>query len=354
MNFESELKKQGIEVITQIDTIVSNSIAINVARRIAESFPELDLNENILFERLSKLNMYKAKIPDGMAEASYFYKNNSIYFNEHIDYNDLEEFAIHECIHYLQEIKDSNNKLIRMGLEGLALNEAATQYTASFIIGVEPDFEKYYDITLYTPSPSYYPLECALLNQIIYFTGNDVLFKSTLFSTDDFKNKIVELTSLRTYQLLQNNFDKLLNAEENVIKINSRISLLADGDSKIGKLTYKLNKSKKNVDKIFFKIQNMIIQDFFDSGFDKISNLEDLENFRHKIYKFSDIIAITNSYNFFDNYYIQSMNKLEHKCNILENGGIETALATNSKNLFVNLFHKLTAFIFRKENEKAD
>ena len=60
--------------------------------------------------------MYKAKMPEGMAEANYFYKNTSIYFNEHIQDEDLEEFAIHECIHYLQEVKDKRNYLRRMGL----------------------------------------------------------------------------------------------------------------------------------------------------------------------------------------------------------------------------------------------
>ena len=29
---------------------------------------------------------------------------------------DLEEFAIHECIHFLQEVKDSNGRIKKMGL----------------------------------------------------------------------------------------------------------------------------------------------------------------------------------------------------------------------------------------------
>ena len=42
--------------------------------------------------------------------------SSSIYFNSHISNEDLEEFAIHECLHFLQEIKDDNNHLKRMGL----------------------------------------------------------------------------------------------------------------------------------------------------------------------------------------------------------------------------------------------
>ena len=116
MSIETELKKDGIEVIEKLDTLKINSIAMNVSLKLCETFPEYNLNQNELFIKLSRLNMYKAKMPEGMAEANYFYKNTSIYFNEHIQDEDLEEFAIHECIHYLQEIKDKRNYLLRMGL----------------------------------------------------------------------------------------------------------------------------------------------------------------------------------------------------------------------------------------------
>ena len=41
-----------------------------------------------------------------MAEANYFYKNSSIYFKEGVPLEELEKFAIHEFIHYIQEVKD--------------------------------------------------------------------------------------------------------------------------------------------------------------------------------------------------------------------------------------------------------
>ena len=356
MNIESDLKKDGIEVIFQIDTLVVNSIAKNVAQRIVESFPDLGLDESELFRKFARLNMYKANFPDGMAEASYYYQNKSIYFNEYIDYHDLEEFAIHECIHYIQERIDEFGKLQRMGLSnytkskviGLSLNEAAVQYSASLVIGVEPDFEKYYDINLFTPSPSYYPLECALLNQILYFTGKTELFKSTFFSTDEFRDKVISLTSEDTYEKIQNNFDKLLDLEEKAIKISAKINNLSDGSTKYAGLTNKLDKSKKKIANMYFKIQNLIIEDFFGCDFNRISDLETLENFRHKLDDFSKIIGTAENYTFFDNYYTETMNKLEHKTNILENGGIETALAVESKKSFFPWIHKLFNLIFKK------
>ena len=45
------------------------------------------------------------------------------------------------------------------------------------------------------------------------------------------------------------------------------------------------------------------------------------------------------------------MNKLEHKCNILENGGTETALETKSNSLLLNIFSKIKK-LFIKKNVK--
>ena len=349
MSLESDLKKEGIEAIKPIDKLISNSIAQNVSRRIIETFPNYDFTTDEIYNKLSHLNMYRAKMTERMAEASYYYKNTSIYFNEQIDTEDLEEFAIHECIHYLQERKDSQNNLIRMGLctykkgkpTALGLNEAAVQFISSHIIGIEPNFEKYYNITLYTPSPSYYPLECSLLNEILYFTGTDILFKSTLFSNDDFKNLIIKKTSESTYGKIISSFDFLIKLEENLIKQNNKTASLENGDSRIESFNSKSNKLKHKILNTYISTQNLIIKEFFENEFNKISNLEELENFRHKIYKFSDIIGTIEQYKFFDLFYVEMMNKLEHKCNILENGKTETAIAKTTHNFIFEFFKRL-------------
>ncbi len=352
MSLESDLKKEGIEVIEPIDKLITNSIVQNVSRRIIETFPNYNFTRAEICDKLSQLNMYRAKMAEGMAEASYYYKNTSIYFNEHINTEDLEEFAIHECIHYLQEVKDSKNNLLKMGLcnyknkkpAASGLNEAAVQYISSRIIGIEPDFEKYYNITLYTPSPSYYPLECSLLNEILYFTGSEVLFKSTLFSNDDFKNLVIKKSSEKIYNKLISSFDSLIKLEEHLIKQTNKISSLENGDSRITSFSNKFSKLKQKISNTYISTQNLIIKEFFENEFNQISNLEELENFRHKIYKFSDILGTVENYSFFDCFYVEMMNKLEHKCNILENGGIETAMAKKTHNYIFEFFKKLFKF----------
>ena len=226
MSVESDLKKDGIEVIKKLDTLRVNSIARTVSNSLCETFPDFNLNQNDLFIKLSRLDMYIAKMPEGMAEANYFYKNTSIYFNDHIADEDLEEFAIHECIHYIQEIKDKRNYLLRMGLcdytefriYGLGLNEAAVQLMASKVLAIPKEYVKYFNITFETTSPSYYPLECCLVSQLAYLIGEDVLFESTINSNDNFKNKFIESTSIKTFLCVQSALDSILYAEEDIIK----------------------------------------------------------------------------------------------------------------------------------------
>ena len=103
MGIESNLRKEGIKVIEELDKIKVNTIAKNVAQKIVVAFPELDLKLGELFIKLSQLKMYYAEVPKGFSEANYFYKNTSIYFNKEVPIDKIENYAIHECIHYLQE-----------------------------------------------------------------------------------------------------------------------------------------------------------------------------------------------------------------------------------------------------------
>ena len=351
MSIKTDLKKEGIEVIYQLDKNLVKSITRNIAHKLVEAFPDFYLDEDNIIHKFSKLNMFKASMPDGMAEANYFYKNTSIYFNKHINDEDLEEFAIHECLHYFQEIKDGN-KLIRMGLDGLGLNEAAVQYISSKIIGIKPDFEKYYGITLFTPSPSYYPIECALLNEIIYFTGEEILFKSTLFSNDDFKDEIISYTSKTIYNKIKKSFDIILKLEENIIRLNNEISLLEDGNEKFTVLIKKINRYKEKISLNFINTQNLIIKNFFDYEFNQIKNLEELDNYRRRLDKFKNIIGTIPDYEFFDNYYLLLMNKLEHKSNVLENDNIETALKDKKENKFISILKMLKNIFSKNSSDK--
>ena len=57
MSVESDLKKDGIEVIKKLDTLRVNSIAKTVSNSLCETFPDFNLNQNDLFIKLSRLKI---------------------------------------------------------------------------------------------------------------------------------------------------------------------------------------------------------------------------------------------------------------------------------------------------------
>ncbi len=358
MSIESDLRKDGIQVTEKLDISIVNNIAESIANKLCSTFPEFNLNSTDLFLRLSRIDMYKAKMPNGMSEANYFYKNSSIYFNEDIPNEDLEEFAIHECIHYLQEIKDEKNSLIKLGqcdftefkVYGMGLNEAAVQLMTSKIIGIQKDSVKYYGINFSTTSPSYYPVECALVEQMAYLVGYNTLFESTLFSTNEFKEKFASSTSEKVFLAIQNAIDTILYAEEDIIKLNNKLQEIDDRNKKTDNIIKKIDKNKEKIALTFLRTQNLIISSYFDAEFNKIFNLDKLENYRNKLTKFKDYIGTAEGYTFYNDYYINKMEDLEEKYNILENGGLETAIykIESKENKFLKFLHTIKNFFLKK------
>ncbi|MCI8699761.1 MAG: hypothetical protein HFJ47_00265 [Clostridia bacterium] len=356
MSIESDLKKDGIKVIDKLDELVVNTIARNIAQKLVATFPQIHFDETNLYIKLSRIHMYTADMPNGMAEANYFYKNSSIYFNNQIDVQDLEDFAIHECIHHIQEIKDKNNKLLRMGLctfthlkpFGMGLNEAAVQYITSKVIGIKPDYVKYYGIDMRTSSPCYYPVECNLLEQINFLLGEESTLDSTFHSNNHFRNLFESTFSKKVYEAVVNSFDYILNCEEKIIIQNNLLQEIDEHTKKVDKIINQINILKEQISTTYMRTQNLIFTTYFDNTFNQISDLEGLDNFRRKLDEYRNYIGRANGYYYFDNYYTEKMCALEHKCNILENGGLETAIEKSSVNKIVAIFNKIKEFFFKE------
>lgn len=352
MGTNSRLKKEGIEIVEQLDTLKVNTIAINIASKLCLAFPEHNLSKSDLFTSISRLNMFIAKMPSDSSGAKYFYKNNSIYFNQETDLDEMAKLAMHECIHFIQELKDSNNNLIRMGLyncsfnTGLGINEAAVQLMASEANMCSSTSETYYNVSLNTISPNYYPLECALVNQMAYFTGTYPLFHSTLNSNDVFKNTFILNSNKRAYNAIVKNLDLLL-AYENDLNYFANELQYANKVNEI-KLLNKLVVSKKNaITSIFFKTQNLIIESCFISEFNNIRSLNDIKDFKKKLYNFKNIMGSNESYTFYNEFYRKIIENLEAKKEQIETFG-EISLFEPSENSLVlvdNTKHALS-FIY--------
>lgn len=355
MSIESDLRKEGIEVIKKLDISITNQMASKIADRLCNAFPEYNFDRNDLFAKLSKLDMYIAKIPKGKAEANYFYKNNSIYFSNTVDIDNIDSYAIHECIHFLQQLKDNSNNLIRLGLcdftefkvTGLALNEAAVQLATSKANAIQAEFVKYYDINIPTTSPNCYPLQCNLVSQMSYITSEHTLFESTFFSNDNFKEKFICLTNENVYSTVEKNLDLILHLEDKLMSLNYALSI-DEGKSKT--LNKKINNYRTKINNLFIDTQNLIISSYFDKAFSVLTTKEEIDCYRKKLYNYKDLIGTTEDYFFYSNYYIKKMSELERLYDMIDSGvpidNTVNALTIPHKNRVVMFLDKIWSYLF--------
>ena len=358
MNIEAELKKDGIEIVGRLDTLSVNSLAKSVSSKICKAFPKAHFSSKQLFIEFARLPMFLAEMPEGFAEANYFYKNSSIYFKQGVPLDELEKFAIHEFIHHLQEVKDKNGNLYRLGLceygefktYGMALNEGAVQLLTSKVLEQPEDIVKYYEISLPTNSPNYYPLLCNLVKQLTYLIGENLLFESTFFSTDSFKLEAARLLGRKEFLKIQDNLDKILYIEEKIIKLNNQ--LLEDNcdTSKAQKIGIKIYNYKTNLRKVFIQTQDLIFSSYFNNEFNNLTTTQEIEIYRTKLYNYQNYIGITENYFDFNNYYVDKMAELENKYEAIINN---VALTVVKESKLANLFKALRNILsWNKEKEK--
>ncbi len=371
MGIEATLLREGISNVQKLNTREINRIAKNISKIISEAFPDHNLSQSDLFIAICRLNMYKAKLSDN-SKAKYFYKTKTIYFDENIDFNDIDAVALHECLHYIQEYQDEHGRVVKMGLynlkrhTGMALNEAAVQHMASVAHGSKLDNVKYYNLELATESPDYYPIETALLNQMMYFTGTYALYHSTLFSSDVFKNTFIAKTDAKTYAKIEKNFENILDYENNLSIETIKLSNIEDNLSNINKIR-KTNSVIEDLKKIILEktieTQNLIFENGFNFEFEKIRTLKDVKTFKLHLYNFKPLLIQTDDYTRFNEFYVDMVNQLEEKKMYIKEYGeisfvdFEDSLTTiegktSTLALFKSVIHKIKLLFEEKIREK--
>lgn len=353
MSIESDLKKDGIKVIGTLDTLSVNTLAHDVAEKICKTFPEQNFIFHNLFIAISRIPMYIAEMPEGFAEANYFYKNSSIYFKAGVPTCELEKFAIHEFIHYLQEIKDKKGNLVKLGLcdfgnlkiQGMALNEGAVQLMASKALEQKQEIVKYYGISLPTNSPTYYPILCNLVAQMAYVTGEENLFDSTFYGTSLFKERFADLCGINSLIKIQDNLDKIMNTEEKIIKLNQKLMQDTCEGMKAQRIASKISKLKEKLKNLYFTTQDLIYSSYFNTQFTKITTTADIDSYRFRLYNYKNYIGITEDYSNFNEYYINKMMDLDNKYESIMNN-TQVAVVNNSS--IAVFFRKMKALLSAK------
>jgi hypothetical protein len=332
MNDGKALKKVGIQVISELSVLEINKIASIISEKICSSFPEHNINKSDLFIALSRVNMYFAEFEDDSV-AKYYYKNDSIYFKKDIDFNEIETPALHECLHFIQTVKTKNGKVKRLGLydlskiigSGLALNEAAVQLMASQATNVKKDSVKYYGMEFMADSPNYYPIECALVKQMTYFTGTYPLYHSTLYGDDIFKNTFIMKSNTKTYNQIINNLDLIGDYQEALHKENLYLSYIeydSINSPKIKASKKTIENLKEDIRTLTLRTQELILTNCAYSDLELVRDEQSVKDFKNKLYNFQKNLIVTDNYNFFNEFYCQMMEKLDVRRELIKKYGV--------------------------------
>lgn len=274
------LKKVGIEIVKELSIFEINKIAAIMSNIICNSFSEHNIDKSDLFACLSRVKMYLARFLDNSA-AKYCYKTNTIYFSENLDYRHITAPEIHECLHFIQTVKNKMGRLVKLGLynpnilkpSGFALNEAAVQLMASEAVSSKEETVKYYGLDMVTNSPNYYPMECALVRQMTYFTGTYPLYHSAIYSDDIFKNTFIMKSDEKTYNKILNNLDLIVNREETLhreILYLSFIEYNAQNSARVLNLQKTVEKLKNDIKTICIETQELILTSCTQSELDMV------------------------------------------------------------------------------------
>ena len=350
MGIERELKKGGIKVVEQLDSSSVFSIAKNVSKQIYRTYPNYEFSYEDLLNNLSNVSLYMADIPEGLSEASYYYKNTSIYFRNGMSIKDIEKYSVHEYIHHLQERKSNRGSLIRMGLcefsgskiIGMALNEAAVQIITSNIQDSLFDTVEYYGINFSTNSHTLYPVICNLVSQMAYITREDVLYESTLDANDHFKNKFIAMCNKKAYYKILENLDKILKHEEKTIVLSNILQNNDLKDKKREKIINKINIQKSQIRTLYFETQSLILTSYCDTMYKHLISIEDIDDFRKHLYNYQDLIGTSEENKSFNDFYINMMEKLDKRAEELTGN---TYLVPRKESSFSRLINYIKALI---------
>jgi len=298
--------------------------------------------------------MYLAKMDDEFCGAKYYYKDNSIYFNIDFSLADADFFALHECLHYLQEVKDKKGNLIRLGLfdfiknHGMALNEASVQLMTVTALNNPMQEVSYYNLEFPSNSVDSYPLECAIVRQMSYFTGTYPLYYSTLHGNDVFKNTFIALSNSKAFNVIETNLDKMLSLENNLAIYFDELKSASNNVSKVRQLHSIVENTKNDIMNLFLECQNTIISNCFSKAIGNVHTVSDVKDLKEKIYNFKDYIATNSSYTFYNDFYRQFMEKLDSKQSHIEEFGPYNLADGLSTNLTVISTSKKAFSLFRR------
>lgn len=342
MNIPKKLSKIRIEPKKELDPKEINHIAHIATDQITNTFLELQDQYNEILAKILNCKMYYSTTAPNISKVNYIYWNNCIYIDESINIYETNEQLYHEIIHYLQVLKKSNGKIIKMGLcefddfklNGLGINEAIVQYMTSKIINREKSNIKIYGIQLKTISPYSYPLLTNLIEQIIYLLGEDAIIKSAVnLNDDEFENLFYNTFEEKTNYIIKN-FDKLLEQKNKLFEEKQK------GNIEIG--------LEKRISDIYLDTQNTILSKYYDKIVQNLTTQKEIDFYLNKYTKNREYIGIKESreeINFYDEYQPIVQSKFDKQLMKINKEKQKNALVKYNNRL-IEFFKKTISYLF--------
>lgn len=349
MNLQKKLQNMGIEQIDKIDPEFVRLIAYNVTEALTKAFPAIYNQYNNILAQLINCNMYTARVTKPISKVNYIYENNSIYIDESVDLTTINEQIIHECIHYIQDSRNKNGKLNKIGLcnfgqfsvFGLGINEAIVQYISAKTVKDEVQTIQKYGVRLKTISPNYYPFLTSLVEQIVYLIGEDTLVTGILYNGNKLEDEL-----LNTFEA---NTKKIINQFDIIVDINNKLSTEIN--------TEKIKIYQEEIAAMYIDTQNRIFSTFFEKILPRLTTCQEVEYYMDKAICYRNVMGISEQERFlFGSFYDIKLEELiskyeKKKVQICKKRDSNT-LAVVSNNKIIKLIRKIVAYFSAQENNQ--
>lgn len=343
MNISKKLEKIGIIPLNELNIEERNYIAKNVASKLCDNINCLSDSYNEIYMRLFNCRMYYADIENKYGEVVYSYNDDTIYYSESLNVQDINEYVVHECIHYLQNFNKISNKVKRAGLckftdlkiMQLGINEAIVQYITAKAMNY--NFKRINNdvVSIYTNSDVRYKYMTSLINQILFFIGEETAIKSSINSTEDFENEL--------YNCFEENTEKIFNNFDFILEENDRI-----------------DKNEYKIIDVYIKTQELIYMTFFVKTYKRLATTKEIDECVQKLTDYEEIMGKgigDNNKEYYDRFY-DFKNDMESKF-LKKYVEVSANKSNNSlrviyKNAIYNIWNKILSFLQKKSITKKN
>ena len=321
MEKNSELKRYDIKPIRKLTEEEVEYIAIETTKKMEEMLT--DFSGKNMYDKIKCADMYIADIPEKYTKVNYIVSTNSIYIRGEENIRKIDKVMFHEIFHYIQCNQENNqdSTLKQMGLcefksyniKGLAMNEVAIQLVISMIFNEPQENNNYFGIQIKSIHNEYFPILCALLQQIVYILGHMPLLKSMLENSNDFEIKFEKFAGKKAYEFLTSSFDKMMKARDKIVENNRIINEQYLTDNKKSILKKQNSIYVNEIQNHFFAIQKLCYTEYFKQLFKKIKTKKDIEDVKKEIEKYHEHIGTINDKDDFMIYIQKNFNKINKK-----------------------------------------